>query len=54
MKIKALITIYHDGKEIKPNEVIDLKDDEAKRLIAQSFAIALDEPKETKKDKNAV
>ncbi len=41
MQVKALITIHHNGKEIKPNGTVDIKDEEAKSFIKRGFAIAV-------------
>lgn len=61
MELKALITIYHDGKKIKTGEKLDIKDDEAKNLIEKGFASVFEnktevktETKDNKKTKNAV
>lgn len=57
MEIKALITIYHDGKKIKAGEKLDIKEDVAKSLIEKGFASVFEnktETKDNKKTKNAV
>lgn len=38
MKIKALITLSVNGEDHAPGAVVDIADDEAKRLIARGFA----------------
>lgn len=40
MKIKAIITLSVNGKDHAPGAVVDIADDEAKRLIARGFAAA--------------
>lgn len=39
MKIRALITLSVNGKDHAPDAILDVADDEAKRLIARGFAI---------------
>lgn len=38
MKIKAIITLSVNGEDHAPGAVVDIADDEAKRLIARGFA----------------
>ena len=38
MKIRAIITLYANGKEIIPGTVVDIADGEAQRLIERGFA----------------
>ena len=38
MKVKAIITLYANGKEITPGMVADITDGEAQRLIDRGFA----------------
>ena len=45
MKIKALITlVVGKGKQVAPNTVCDISENEAKRLIALGFAEGLKKP----------
>ena len=39
MKIKALITLIANGKEIIPGSIVDLIDGEAQRLMDRGFAV---------------
>ena len=38
MKIKAIITLYANGKEIAPGTIVEITDGEAQRLIERGFA----------------
>ena len=38
MKVKAIITLYANGKEIAPGTIVDIADGEAQRLIERGFA----------------
>ena len=38
MKIRAIITLYANGKEIAPGTVVEITDGEAQRLIERGFA----------------
>lgn len=40
MKIKAIITLNVNGKDHAPGAVVDVAEDEAKRLIERGFAVA--------------
>lgn len=40
MKIKAIITLSINSEDHAPGAVVDIADDEAKRLIARGFAVA--------------
>jgi hypothetical protein len=45
MKIKAIITLNVNGKDYLPGAVVDIAEDEAKRLIEREFASALGQEK---------
>ena len=38
MKIRAIITLYANGKEIAPGTIVEITDGEAQRLIERGFA----------------
>ena len=38
MKIRAIITLYANGKEIAPGTIVEITDGEAQRLIDRGFA----------------
>jgi hypothetical protein len=39
MKIRALITLSVNGKDHAPGTIVDVAEDEAKRLLARGFAV---------------